>query len=167
MLLQEQNQCRVTHKSVSHAAQCDPVLLSQQGFFWPSGLCFRLPTIYCHPLLTWPHVTSHAHWASLNCSQVKDHCAMEGALHDRQTSDPPQSDKKARQTNICAWAHTHSQRILEPAEPPGQTGWWHRFWVITASDTDSSKGKQTNTPRGALHRQPRHLCFLSSAFRSH
>jgi len=94
----------------------------------PAGLCFRPSTIYSHPLLTWPHVTS-AHWVSLNCSQVKDHCAVEGALHDRQSKDPPQRDKEARQTNICAWALTHSQRTLEPVEPPGETGWWHSFWV--------------------------------------
>lgn len=150
---------------IRQATQCDPVLLSQQGFCWPSGLCFRPSTIYCHPLLTWPHVTS-AHWDSLNCSQVKDHCAVEGALHDRQSSDPPQRDKEARQTNICAWAHTHSQRILEPAEPPGQTGWWHRFWVITASDADSSKGKQTNTPPPHPHqaKQPRLFLFICSLF---
>lgn len=112
MLLQEQNQCRVTHKSVSHATQCDSVLLSQQGFCWPSGLCFRLSTIYCHPLLTWPHVTSHAHWGSLNCSQVKDHCAMEGALHDRQTSDPPQSDKKSQaDKHMCMSTHTLTENL--------------------------------------------------------
>ncbi len=161
VLLQEQNQCRATHKALRCATQCDPLLLFQPGLCWPSGLCFRLSTIYCRPLLddlTWPLLTG-AVWTA---ARLKTAVQRMGLCMTDRLQTPHRVTKKPGQTNICAWSahtHTYTQRILEPVEPPGQTSWWHRFWTITASDADSSKGKQTNTPRGALHKQPRLLLF--------
>lgn len=161
VLLQEQNQCRATHKALIIATQCDPLLLLQQGLRWPSGLCFRLSTIYCRPLLGWPHVTC-VHGGSVNCSQVKDRCATDGALHDRQTSDPPQCDRKpGRQTYVHECTHTHTHR----------ESWSLRSHLARLADgTDferslpqmltASRGNKPTPPRGALHKQPRHLLFI-------
>lgn len=55
---------------------------------------------------------------SRDCGRVKAYCAAEGAPHNRQTSGPPQSDKKpGRQTYVHAHTHkrTHRERMLEPA----------------------------------------------------
>lgn len=87
---------------------------------------------------------------SWDCGQVKDYCAAEGAPHNRQTSSPPQSDKKpGRQTYVHARTHTqtHRERMLEP---PGQTDWCHWFSAITESITEL-QGEKTQHPLWALN----------------
>lgn len=108
--------------------------------------------------LTWPLLTG-AVWTAARLKTAVQRMGL--CMTDRLQTPHRVTKKPGRQTYVHERTHTHtySQRILEPVEPPGQTSWWHRFWTITASDADSSKGKQTNTPRGALHKQPRLLLF--------
>lgn len=121
----------------------------------------QFTAILCWDDLTWPLLTG-AVWTAARLKTTVQRMGL--CMTDRLQIPHKGTKKPGKQTYVHEHAHTHTQRILEPAKPPGQTGRWHRFWAITAWDTDSSKGTQTNTPKGGQHKQPRLLLFILSLF---
>lgn len=153
--------CGHTHIALRHATHRDPVLVSQQGLsldhqcnhqgFFSDFQQFTAVFIW----MTSHNLCSRASW---DCGRVKNYCATEGVLHNRQTSSPPQRDKKQ---GIQTYVHARAHTMLEP---PGQTDWCHWFSAITASVTESSRGKQTNTPRGLATQTTLALALPKYAF---
>lgn len=105
---------------------------------------------------------------SRDCGRVKAYTVPQRGLR---ITDRPQVPRRVTKSqadkHMCMHIHTNAHTGRECwslLEPPGQTDWCHWFSAITASVTESSRGKQTNTPCGLSTQTTLALALSKYAF---